>query len=100
MITDAFLEWPADLFAVTNVILKRSEAYRFVLSPPSGAEWPPTRFPSWPALVEKAGRQWSAWIKDPGREIPVILAEEWKRLISAARSIPISVVGSDGRSSP
>jgi hypothetical protein len=46
-ITDEFLEWPADLFALTDVILERSEAYRFVLSPPSGLEWPPSRFPNW-----------------------------------------------------
>lgn len=32
-ITDGLLEWPADLFALTNVILERSEAYRFTLSP-------------------------------------------------------------------
>lgn len=35
-LTDEVLEWPADLFALTNVILKRTEAYRFVLSPPDG----------------------------------------------------------------
>jgi hypothetical protein len=42
-ITDELLEWPADLFALTDVILERSEAYRFVLSPPGGVEWPPSR---------------------------------------------------------
>src|SRR6266851_7647127 len=35
-ITDELLEWPPDLFALTEVILERSEAYRFILSPPSG----------------------------------------------------------------
>jgi hypothetical protein len=33
-ITDKFLDWPADMFALTEVILGRSEVYRFVLSPP------------------------------------------------------------------
>ena len=37
--TEDLLEWPADLFALTNVILKRTEAYRFIFSPPSGEEW-------------------------------------------------------------
>jgi hypothetical protein len=55
-ITDELLEWPADLFALTNVILERSEAFRFTLSPPCGLEWPPPRFPSWSDTVEEAGR--------------------------------------------
>lgn len=38
-ISDDLLEWPADLFALTDVILGRSEAYRFVFSAPSGLEW-------------------------------------------------------------
>ena len=51
-ITDEFLEWPPDLFALTDVILERSEAYRFILSSPGGVEWPPTCFPSWSDAVE------------------------------------------------
>jgi len=43
-ITDEFLDWPADVFALTDVILGRSEAYRFALSPPGGLEWPPSHF--------------------------------------------------------
>src|SRR5262252_364366 len=78
--TDRLLEWPADLFAVTNVLLERSEAYRFALSPSSGLEWPPARFPNWSEAVEEAGRQWSVWVE--GREgfLPGLLAEEWSVL--------------------
>ena len=76
-ITDELFEWPADLFALTNVILKRTEAYRFVFSPPSGAQWPPSRFPSWSDLVEEAGRQWSAWVEDQKSPFPDVLVEEW-----------------------
>ena len=36
-IGDELLEWPPDLFALTEVILQRSEAYRFALSPPAGS---------------------------------------------------------------
>ena len=75
--TDELLEWPADLFALTNVILKRTEAYRFVLSPPSGEEWPPRRFPRWSDAVEDAGRQWSVWLEDQESPFPELLAEEW-----------------------
>ena len=34
--TDELLEWPPDVFALTNVLLGRSEAFRFALSPPDG----------------------------------------------------------------
>ena len=63
-IGDELLEWPPDLFALTDVILERSEAYRFALSPPGGAEWPPARIPGWADAVVDAGRRWSAWVED------------------------------------
>jgi hypothetical protein len=76
-ITDELLEWPADLFALTNSILARSETYRFALSPPSGVEWPPRRFPSWSDAVAEASGQWSAWLEDRERAFPDLLAKEW-----------------------
>jgi hypothetical protein len=76
-ITDEFLDWPADVFALTDVILGRSEAYRFALSPPGGLEWPPSHLPSWSEAVEEAGRQWSGWVEDRKSAFPDLLAEEW-----------------------
>src|SRR6516162_2371078 len=79
-LNDQFLEWPADLFALTNVILERSEAYRFALSPSNGLKWPPARFPNWSEAVEEAGRQWSHWVEDRQGSLPALLAEEWSIL--------------------
>lgn len=76
-ITDEFLEWPADLFALTDVILGRSEGYRLVLSPTGDMEWPPRRFTNWSDAVEEASRQWSAWLEHRQGPIPELLAEEW-----------------------
>jgi hypothetical protein len=61
-LTDELLAWPADVFALTNVVLDRSEAFRFALSP-VGA-WPPAHFPDWAEAVEEASRQWGAWVED------------------------------------
>src|SRR5215813_3077721 len=83
---DDFLEWPADLFAVTNVILERSEAYRFALSPSSGLEWPPPRILDWHEAVEAAGRQWGVWVEDPESHIPHLLREEWEALLERANT--------------
>ncbi len=97
-ITDDFLEWPADLFALTNVILERSEAYRFVFSPPSGVEWPPSRYPSWSQTVEETGRQWSAWVEDQQGFIPHLLVEEW-RIVRERAEMPLELLaeGQDPR---
>ena len=75
-----FLEWPADMFAVTNVILERSEAYRFALSPNAGLTWPPRRFLDWPGAVAEAGQQWSTWLEAQQGHVPHLLAEEWSAL--------------------
>jgi len=77
-INDDLLEWPADLFAVTDVILERSEAYRFVFAPADGLHWPPDRFANWSEAVEAAGRQWTVWVEDHDTAFPDLLREEWR----------------------
>jgi hypothetical protein len=78
-ITDELLEWPPDLFALTEVILDHSQAYRFVLSPPGDVAWPPDRFSSWAEAVEDAGRDWRHWVENhQGAAVPDLLAQEWR----------------------
>ena len=88
-IGDELLEWPPDLFALTEVILERSEAYRFALSPPAGAHWPPASLPEWPDVVTDAARQWSAWAENRDLAIPGLLAQEW-RALRARAGAPLS----------
>lgn len=77
-ITDQVLEWPPDLFALTDVILDHTQAYRFVLSPPGDATWPPDRLPNWAEAVEDAGRDWSGWVENgQGAAVPDLLGQEW-----------------------
>ena len=76
-ISDEFLDWPLDMFALTEVILKRSEVYRFVLSPPDGVDWPPSRIPDWSNAVEEAGQQWSLWVENRKAAFPDLVTEEW-----------------------
>jgi len=75
--TDDLLEWPPDVFALTNVLLARSEAFRFALSPPVGVQWPPTRAADWSDAVVDAGRDWTAWVEDPQGSAPGLLVGEW-----------------------
>jgi hypothetical protein len=50
-ITDQVLEWPPDVFALTNVVLGRSGAFRFALAPVS--EGSPGRHPDWTGRVPR-----------------------------------------------
>jgi hypothetical protein len=75
--TDELLTWPPDLFALTNVLLDRSEAFRFALSPPAGVRWTPAGAGDWSDAVVDAGREWSAWVEDRRGSVPSMLAEEW-----------------------
>ena len=88
-IGDELLEWPPDLFALTEVILQRSEAYRFALSPPAGSNWPPADVSDWPDAVIGAARQWCAWVEDRNRALPRLLAQEWG-ILRARTGIPLS----------
>jgi hypothetical protein len=76
-VSDELLDWPADLFALTDVILGRAEVYRFVLCPPDGMMWPPARMPNWSDAVEAASRQWSEWVENQDGPLPDLLTEEW-----------------------
>jgi hypothetical protein len=85
-IGDELLEWPPDVFALTEVLLQRSEAHRFALSPPAGLTWPPASFPDWPGAVAGAARRWSSWAEDRNEAIPGLLAQEWAVLRERAGS--------------
>jgi hypothetical protein len=77
-IADEVLEWPPDLFALTDVILDHTQAYRFVFSAPGNETWPPAGFANWAEAVEGAGRDWSSCIENPeGAAVPGLLAQEW-----------------------
>jgi hypothetical protein len=74
---DELLEWAPDLFAFTDVILDRSEAYRFAVSPPDGASWPPPEMPDWYLAVADASAGWCAWAEGGGTGLPGLIAQEW-----------------------
>ena len=40
---DELLEWPADVYALAGTVLRRTHAYRFAVSPPTGPHCPPRR---------------------------------------------------------
>jgi hypothetical protein len=89
-ITDEILDWPPDLFALTNVVLRRSEAFCFAVSPVGG--WPPDRVPDWANAVEAAGRRWSLRAEDRRGAIPDLVAKEWSAFRERA-DLPLEQLG-------
>lgn len=53
---DELLRWPPDVFALSNLVLDHTEAYRFVVAPPAGKRWPPV--PDWTSEVTHAALEW------------------------------------------
>jgi len=80
-ITDGLLQWPADLFAVTNVLLAHAQAFRLAVSPPTGQRWPPPEPASWSDAVERAAHEWKMWVEEPAGPAPGLLAEELEVLL-------------------
>ena len=76
-ITDRLLEWPPDVFALTNVVLGRANAFRYVLSVP---DWPPSHWGDQAQAVEQAARRWAAWAQDHIGPMPGLVAEAWSVL--------------------
>jgi hypothetical protein len=94
-ITDRLLEWPPDVFALTNVVATRAEAFRYALSV---KDWPPSRFGDWAEAVEDAGRSWSAWVEDRSGALPDLVAAQWRVLCEGAEvAVEQVALGRDDR---
>jgi hypothetical protein len=82
--TDELLAWPPDVFALTNVLLDRSEAFRFALPRPAGVPWQRGGARDWSDAVVAAGREWSAWAEHRRGPVPSMVAEEWRVALERA----------------
>ena len=88
-VDDGLLEWPPDVGALTAVLLERTHAFRFVVSPPAGGTWPPADFSS---RVSQAAAQWRQ-ATEGDAEIPALVQQNWDTLF-ARLDTPIADIGS------
>ncbi|HEX6285879.1 MAG TPA: hypothetical protein VFZ80_00205 [Acidimicrobiia bacterium] len=81
--------WPPDVFALTNLILDHTEAYRFTVAPPRGARWPPRG--DWNERVQRAADEWRVTAANPQRSPPSDVVKLW-RVVLERRDTPLSVL--------
>jgi hypothetical protein len=83
---DELARWPADVFAVTNLLLDHTEAYRFAVSPLPGRRWPPDE--RWRERVTAAAETWRAAAGAPGRVdlVPPAVNVHWQVLVDNRES--------------
>ncbi len=75
-VTDSLLDWAPDVAALTIVVIERSHAFRFVVSPPPGASWPPEDHPDFATTVGEAATAWRALMDDEGGA-PELVGQLW-----------------------
>jgi len=92
-LTDAALEWPPDVVAVTQALLDRSEAFRFAVSPPAGRTWPPPLPPKWSEQITTSAAEWIGWLEREQGSPPALIAEMW-RIIVDNLDLPLEDVAS------
>jgi hypothetical protein len=90
---DELLGWPPDVFAFTHVLLERTEAYRFAVSPPAGREWPPAPAAAWREAVQAAARRWSDLAAKRSEDLPDLILDEW-RVVRDALDTPLAEITS------
>ena len=83
--------WPPDVFALCNLVLDHTEAFRFAVSPPPGRAWPPR--PDWNTQVAEAAAAWRASVGQGATRLPGLVQEYWD-VISHARQVSLSDVAS------
>ena len=81
--------WPPDVFALTNLVLDHTEAYRFAVAPPAGRRWPPS--PDWEARVRQGASAWRDAASNGDVTLPEPLRAEWERLTGCLQ-VPLAAI--------
>lgn len=103
---ESIFEWPPDVFAATSALLKRTGAYRHVVSPPDQHPWPPGRTPSlheWNTWTAEAAKVWNAWIaREPRRRgsMPEAVRQVQKAIEGAWRTVSVEALAGVKSASP
>jgi hypothetical protein len=87
---DDLVRWPPDVFALANLVLDHTEAYRFAVAPPAGRRWPPEG--GWDAEVRANSRSWREGSEGVDR-LPPLVSSAWET-VTRYRDVPLARVRS------
>jgi len=88
---DDLVWWPPDVFALANLILDHTEAYRFVVAPPPGRLWP--ELADWTEQVRAAAQAWRDAAGGTGRALPPLVQRCWDA-VTGYRDVPLAKIRS------
>jgi len=83
---EQLLSWPPDVFALVDQVLDASESYRFVVSPPEGAEASGVV-----GFASTAAKQWWEWLDGLRDELPQLIVDSW-RIVCDALGVEIAAL--------
>jgi hypothetical protein len=79
-VSDAVLDWAPDVAALTSVLLQRSQAFRFVVSPPRPGAWPPPGERAFADHVRDAAVAWRSAMDAGTGQAPEAVHRYWESL--------------------
>ena len=79
-VSDEWLEWAPDIAACTSVLLQRSQAFRFVVSPPQPGVWPPPGERPFSERVRDAASEWRRAMDAGTGAAPTEVKRYWRSL--------------------
>jgi hypothetical protein len=79
------------VFALANLVLDATEAYRFVVAPPGGRRWPPLA--DWSGDVGRAARGWRETADRRDASLPELVRRSWETL-TRERETPLGHIRS------
>lgn len=85
------VRWPPDVFALANLVLDHTEAYRFAVAPPTARRWPPVS--GWDEQVASAASAWRHTASTPGSPAPSQVMEQWQ-VVTRCRDVPMALIRS------
>src|SRR5262249_6822811 len=88
---EQLVEWPPDVFALANLLLDHTEAYRFAVAPPPGARWPPLR--GWNERARDAAESWRRAAHRFRGSLPGLVGQSG-RVVTRGRDTPLARVRS------
>ena len=76
-LSERVLDWAPDVAALTTDLLRRSQAFRLVVSPPPGVQWPPQNAEPFSSTVAEAAEHWCRLMDGEAGGAPPLVQQLW-----------------------